>query len=76
MAVRGKKIREVYEVHTGCGQSEFVSVKCGGYWQPLMAFKRLIVPTSQQTQCFCVTQKDQLILFSAVIAVLRVARNT
>jgi hypothetical protein len=34
-----------------------------------MAFKRVIFPVSQQTQCIGVTQKDQVILFSAVIAV-------
>ena len=34
-----------------------------------MAFKRLIFPTSQQTQCICFTQKDRLIPFSAVIVV-------
>jgi hypothetical protein len=34
-----------------------------------MVSKRLIIPTSQQTQSICVTQKDQLVLFSAVIAV-------
>lgn len=31
MAVHGKKIRKVYEVHTEYGQNEFCSAKCGGY---------------------------------------------
>jgi hypothetical protein len=31
MAIHGNKIRKVYEVHTGYGQNEFFSAKCGGY---------------------------------------------